>query len=104
MKSLTYKAIQGNRSPQNIVIVDSRVQGFMYMLSNGVFVPPFNPSVDNVTFMPMLSNYLRELSEEDDVREAIEVDFKVQERFAANHKNPAMEKIKMMREMEKRNN
>jgi hypothetical protein len=47
------------------------------MLSNGVFVPPFNPSVDNVTFMPMLSNYLRELSEEDDVREAIEVDFKV---------------------------
>ncbi len=47
----TFKALSGNRKPQDIVIVDQKVSGFMSMLQNGVFVPPFRQEVNSGQYL-----------------------------------------------------
>lgn len=71
------------------------------MLKNGVFFPAFDPSTASPIHFQLFVKYLSELESSKDVREVISEDFAIEERFKAVHKNPAMEKVMRMRELEK---
>jgi len=71
------------------------------MLKNGVFLPSFDPEITSTVHFQLFLKYIAELEEAKDVRSIISEDFAIEERFKAVHKNPAMEKVMRMREMEK---
>ena len=67
------KLLKWNRKEKDILVVDSKVQGFAYNITNGVFVPPFEGPVNNNIrnsddFFMYLSGYLKGFKEVDDVR------------------------------------
>lgn len=96
----------GNRKEKDILIVDSRVQGFAYKITNGIYIPPYegpptdkNPHMDN--YFADLYDYLKDFNDVFDVRPKIERDFHLKDLFKKNFKNPAMEKLKSLKNSEK---
>ena len=90
-----------NRNPKDIIVVDSKVRGFAYNITNGVYVPPFegpptdkNPNPDN--FFMHLFDYLKTFNDVDDVRKKIQREFDIKKLFISNFKNPAMDKLKSL--------
>jgi hypothetical protein len=69
-----------NRKERDIIIVDCKVQGFAYKITNGIFVPPYdgppndkNPNSDD--YFVYLFEYLKDFNDVFDVRMKIEKDF-----------------------------
>lgn len=94
-----------NRKERNIIIIDSKVQGFSYYITNGIFVPPFpgppnhlNPISDS--FFIYLFEYLKGFETVDDVKPKIERDFDLKNRFSKSFKNPAMDKLRSLQKQE----
>lgn len=85
-----------NRKERDIIFIDSKVQQYAYRITNGIYVPPYegpptskNPEPDQ--FFIYLFDYLKEFEQVFDVRNKIEKDFNLKERFNQSFKNPALE-------------
>ena len=70
------KILEEGRSLKDIVIVDNNIQSFFLQLSNGI--PIYDYTGDkNDSVLPFLADYLMEFMDAADVREKIDVDFKI---------------------------
>ena len=90
----TFNALLSDRSANDLIIIDQRVSGFMYILQNGLFVPPFKVEYNRGQVLELLAEFLERVKDEADVRVKLDEAFSIKERFKAMHKNPAMEKVK----------
>jgi hypothetical protein len=66
----------------------------MYLLQNGLYVPPFRPEYNKGCVLELLGEFLLKMKEKADVRQSLNDAFSIKERFKAMHKNPALEKAK----------
>lgn len=108
MKKIDTKNINillGNRNIKDIIVVDNKVQGFAYNITNGIYIPPYegpptdkNPTQDN--FFMYLFDYLKDFNDIEDVRKKIQREFNIKTLFERSFKNPAMEKLKSLKNAE----
>ena len=54
---------------------------FRYMMKNGIYVPWHRPEREEGEVLGLLAEYIEEVVEGGDLRERLEKDFRVEERF-----------------------